>query len=133
MAESKYGKYVVEAPVTTGQFGPLAEFIGEKHYGTEFSLLFAHITEPILMEDAPHAHDFNMYLYFFGRDNMAELDAEIEIGFGAEQETHTVTTPTSIYIPKGLIHCPLEFKRVGKPILFVHATIAAKYAKLPKP
>jgi hypothetical protein len=60
-----------------------------------------------------------MYLYFFGRDNMAELDAEIEIGFGEEQEIHTITTPASVYIPKGLIHCPLEFKRVGKPILFV--------------
>ena len=132
MAERKYEKYVVSAPVAKGKFGPLVEFVGEEHYGSEFSLLFAHITEPCLMEDSPHAHDFDMYLYFLGKDNMADLGAEIEMGFGEEQEIHTITTPSSVYIPKGLIHCPLNFKRVDRPILFVHATIAAKYTKPPK-
>ena len=132
MAETKYGKYVVKAPLKTGDFGPLIDFTGEEHYGTDFSLLFAHITEPCLMEDSPHAHDFDMYLYFLGKDDMADLGAEIEMGLGEEQEIHTITTPSSVYIPKGLVHCPLNFKRVDRPILFVHATIAAKYTKPPK-
>jgi hypothetical protein len=132
MAGKKYEKYVVSAPVAKGKFGPLVEFVGEEHYESDFSLLFAHITEPCLMEDSPHAHDFDMYLYFLGKDNMADLGAEIEMGFGEEQEIHTITTPSSVYIPKGLIHCPLNFKRVDRPILFVHATIAAKYTKPPK-
>jgi hypothetical protein len=57
------------------------------------------------------------------------MDAEIEMGLGEEQEIHKITTPTSVYIPKGLVHCPLNFIRVGKPILFVHATLAPKYIK----
>lgn len=84
------------------------------------------------MEDSPHDHDFDMYLYFLGKDNMADLGAEIEMGFGEEQEIHTITTSSSVYIPKGLVHCPLNFKRVDRPVLFVHATIAAKYTKPPQ-
>ena len=64
---------------------------------------------------------------------MADLGAEIDMGFGMEQEIHTITTPASVYVPKGLIHCPLHFKRVDKPILFVHAVIAPKYTKIELP
>jgi hypothetical protein len=74
-----------------------------------------------------------MYLYFLGKDNMEDLGAEIEMGLGKEQEIHTITTPASVYVPKGLIHCPLNFKRVDKPILFVHAVIAPKYTKIELP
>jgi len=129
MAETKYGKYVVPSPIGESRFGPRWEFIGEEHYGSDFSIIFIHVTEPVLMEDKPHSHDFDMYLYFLGRDDMADFSAEIEMGFGEEQEIHTITTPSSVYVPKGLIHCPLHFKRVDKPILFVHATIASKYVK----
>lgn len=129
MADTKYGKYIVSAPIGESRFGPRQEFIGEEHYGSDFSIIFIHVTEPVLMEEKPHSHDFDMYLYFLGRDDMADFSAEIEMGFGEEQEIHTITTPSSVYVPKGLIHCPLNFKRVDKPILFVHATIAAKYVK----
>jgi hypothetical protein len=30
-----------------------------------------------------------------------------------------------------MIHCPLRFKTVTKPILFIHATLAPKYEKDP--
>ena len=132
MAEIKYGKYVVSPPIKMGgRFGPEAEFTGEKHYGSDFSIMFFHITEPVLMEETPHWHDFDFYLYFLGLNNMEDLGGEIEMGLGEEQEIHTITTPTSVYVPKGLIHCPLNFKRVDKPILFVHALLAPQYTKMP--
>jgi hypothetical protein len=95
--------------------------------------MFLRITAPTLMEEFAHSHDFDMYLYFlsFDPDNMGDLGAEIEIGLGEEQERHIITTPTTVYIPSGLVHCPLEFKRVDKPILFVHCTLASKYYKSP--
>jgi hypothetical protein len=129
MAERKYGKYVVKIPLESGEFGPLSRLTGEEHYASDFSILFAHISAPCLMEDAPHSHDFDMYLYFLGVNDLGDMDAEIEMGLGEEQEIHKITTPTSVYIPKGLVHCPLNFRRVGKPILFVHATLAPKYIK----
>ena len=133
MAERKYGKYVVRIPLESGEFGPLSRLTGEEHYASDFSILFAHISAPCLMEDAPHSHDFDMYLYFLGVNDLGDIDAEIEMGLGEEQEIHKITTPTSVYIPKGLVHCPLNFRRVGKPILFVHATLAPKYTKLSNP
>ena len=103
---------------------------GEKDYGSDVTMMFFHISEPVLMEDKPHFHDFDMYLYFQGLDNMSDLAAEIELGLGEEQEMFTISTATSVYIPKGLIHCPLHFKRIEKPILFVHASIAPEYTKM---
>jgi hypothetical protein len=133
MNDSKYGKYVVRQPVKIDKFGPELIYSGEKDYGSDFTLMFFHVSEPVLMEESPHKHDFDMYLYFLGKDDMSDLGAEIDIGLGEEQEIHTITTPASVYIPKGMIHCPLHFKRVDKPLLFVHASIAPKYAKIELP
>ena len=131
MARSKYDKYVITRPVVIGKFGPEYKFIGDEDYKSNFTLMFLRITKPELMEDYPHYHDFDMYLYFmsFDPDHMGELDAEIELGLGKEREIFKITAPTSVYIPAGMIHCPLDFKRVDKPILLVHATMASKYVK----
>jgi len=131
MTTTKYGKYVIKRPVAKGGFGPEFIYTGESDYKSDFTIMFLRITEPTLMEEYAHSHDFDMYLYFlsFDPDNMGELGADIEIGLGEEQEIHKITTPTSVYIPKGMIHCPLHFKRVDKPILFVHCTLASKYVK----
>ena len=131
MAETKYGKYVVRNPIVIKEFGPMLEFSGETDYKSNFSLVIMRVTEPTLMEKSPHYHDFDMYLYFlsFDPDNMEDLGAEIEIGLGKESERHIITSPASVYIPKGMVHCPLHFKRVDKPILFIHPFLAAKYVK----
>ncbi len=135
MAELKYSRYVVRHPVATGGYGPELIYTGETDYQSGLTMMFLRITAPTLMEEKAHAHDFDMYLYFmsFDPDSMGDLGADIEIGLGPEQEIHKITTPTSVYIPKGMVHCPLEFKRVDKPILFIHASLAPKYTKLPSP
>jgi len=131
MTEAKYGRYVVKHDLQTGGFGPEYKYTGEGDYQSDFTIMFLRITEPTLMEEYAHSHDFDMYLYFhsFDADNMGDLGADIEIGLGEEREIYKITTPTSVYIPAGMIHCPLEFKRVDKPILFVHCTLASKYVK----
>ena len=132
MAAKKYGKYIVQSPVEKGEFGQEIRFIGESVYNSNFSLVLIKITEPVLMEKTPHYHDFDMYLYFLSYDpqNMEDLGAEIEIGLGKEGERHLITAPASVYVPKGMIHCPLHFKKVSKPILFVHPMLAPKYTKI---
>jgi hypothetical protein len=133
MTATKYGKYVIRRPVAKGGFGPELIYTGETDYKSNFTIMFLRITEPTLMEESAHSHDFDMYLYFhsFDPDNMGDLGAEIEIGLGEEQEIHIITTPATVYIPKGMIHCPLNFKRVDKPVLLVHCTLASKYYKSP--
>ena len=133
MTGKKYSQYVVEHPLQIGGYGPEFIYTGEGDYQSNFNIMFLRITEPTLMEEWPHSHDFDMYLYFhsFDPDNMGDLGADIEIGLGEEREIYKITTPTSVYIPKAMVHCPLEFKRVDKPILFVHCTLASKYVKDP--
>jgi hypothetical protein len=85
----------------------------------------------VLMEEFPHAHEFDMYLTFMGLgpNGLNDLGGEIELCLGEEKEKHIITEPTSVYIPKNMIHCPLEFKVVRKPLLLIHATLASKYEK----
>ena len=130
MSETRYGKYIKEHSIQYPPFGPVFNFSGEEDFQSDFSMFAIYVTQPNLMEAEPHSHEFDMYVIFCGGpDNMEDLGAEIEFSFGEEQEKHIITKPTVIYIPKNTIHCPLNFVRVDKPIMFLHATIAPKYQK----
>jgi hypothetical protein len=131
MTESKYGKYLKTHSITDAPFGPVFTFSGEEDFQSDFSMFAIYVTKANLMEETAHSHEFNMYLVFCGSDpdNMNDLGAEIELSFGEEEEKHIITAPTVVYIPKGLKHCPLNFRRVDKPVMFLHATIASKYVK----
>ena len=131
MTKTKYGKYVLRHPVEEGNFGPRINLVGERDFHSDFSIVYLPVLKPVLMEPLAHSHDFDIYLTFLGFDpnGLNELGAEIEMHLGEEQEKYIITKPTSVYIPKGLVHCPLNFKRIDKPILLVHATIAPRYFK----
>ena len=131
MAKTKYGKYVLKHTIDHGEFGPAINMVGERDFNSDFSIIFLPVIKPVLMEKFPHSHDFDMYLTFVGFDpnGLNDLGGEVEMFIGKEQEKYVINTPTTIYIPKGLIHCPLNFTRVDKPILLVHATLAPKYYK----
>ncbi|MDD5337864.1 MAG: hypothetical protein PHG35_00410 [Dehalococcoidales bacterium] len=135
MADSKYGKYVISKKVTKPEPYPTMEWIGDIDYDTNMTFMITKVVAPCRMEESPHSHDFDMYLHFVSYDynNMDELFGEIVIGLGEEQEMHTFTKPTSVYIPAGMVHCPLVFKRVDKPIILFHTSIASKYVKKEEP
>ena len=125
----KYGKYVIPKKVTRPEPWPTMEWIGAEDYKTDVTFMITRIMAPCRMEEYPHSHDFDMYLHFVSYDfeHMDELFAEIEIGLGPEQEMHYINSPTSVYVPAGLIHCPLVFKKVDKPVILFHTSIASKY------
>ena len=131
MKKTKYGKYVIPKSVTKPEPYPTMEWIGDIDYNTNMTFMITKVVAPCKMEEFPHSHDFDMYLHFVSYDfeHMDELFAEIIIGLGEEQELHTITSPTSVYVPAGMIHCPLIFKRVDKPIILFHTSIASKYVK----
>ena len=85
---------------------------------------FTSITKELIME-YPHTHhavdeyivlataDFNHFFDGF--------DAEIDIWLGEDplnMEMFTITEPTIIRVPPKLYHCPINFRRIGKPVLF---------------
>ena len=89
------------------------------------------VPKPILMVDKPHNHDFDQFLCFFGSNptNLFDLGAEIEVVLGKEGGKHIVDTTSIVYIPKGLIHCPVTFKRVDKPVFHLDIFLAPEYTR----
>ena len=101
---------------------PSAYVDSESHFGSKANLSMAwrYIPEPMLFDRVPHSHRFDEFLCFLGGNlaNIFDFDATIELYMGEEQELHLIERPTVVYIPAGLIHTPLTFKRAAKPVLF---------------
>lgn len=138
MTEGKYDKYFIKNPIVPGKFCPRLVFFsrnyevaGEKN----FSVLWNCITEPFLMVNAPHSHDFDQFLHFYSANslNITDFDAEVEMSLGEEGEKHIITEPTVLHIPAGVIHCPLNFKVVNKPVIFMNVALTPEYVTGPPP
>lgn len=132
MAETKYGKYFIEKPIVQGKFAPRFIIYSSKYFGEKpFSLLWNCITEPYMMAEEPHSHDFDQFLHFYGANAMdiTDFDAEVEFSIGEEGEKHIITETTVVHIPKGTIHCPLEFKVVNKPVIFMNVALTPQYMR----
>ena len=135
MSDGKYGNLFHEKPIVEGKFTPRLIFYSRKYVGEKnFSLLWNCVTEPYMMAEEPHSHDFDQFLHFYGADSMdiSSFDAEVEFSLGEEGEKHIITETTVVHIPKGMIHCPLYFKVVNKPVIFMNVALTPEYAK-PKP
>ena len=74
-----------------------------------------------------HTHDFDEVIAFFGSDpqNPNDLGAVAEVRIG--DEVHTVTKSCLIFVPKGLKHGPIDFKKIDRPIIHFACGIAEKY------
>jgi hypothetical protein len=133
---SKYGKYVV-----TDLFKKIEYYAGSSYVahngelGGNITMAYHCMTKPKLV-DMTHAHDFQEVLCFIGGNplDITDFGAEVEIRLGAEHEKHVITKTSCVSIPPNLPHCPLNIKRVDKPIIFLEISNAPKYGKpAPKP
>lgn len=145
MAASKYEKYIrrdvqskdvhkIHPEVTKPVLGLKSD---ESFGGHNFALSWWPISEPFEMVSQTHAHDFDQFLLFVGGDinNMLDLGGEVELTLGeegGELEKFVFTKATMVYIPAGLRHCPLNFKKVNdpnKPILFHDFFLSPEYKR----
>jgi hypothetical protein len=133
MDNTKYGKYLVPAPITQKKYAKGLLFNAPKYFkgGPDFWLAWDYVKEPHTMEAEPHFHDYDEIFNIFSADSsdISNFDAEIEFSFGRELEKHVITTPTTVYVPKGVFHCPMVFKRIGKPIIFLNVAFSGEYTK----
>ena len=132
MAGNKYDKYFVKEPLgTMGGFFPVVIANGSEDYeGAEFSFRIHYITEPGILVKEPHSHDFEQFFFFLGADlaNNKDFQAEVELSLGDEVEKHIITVPTTVHVPVGMVHGPLDFRRVDKPVMFIDTLLSAQYA-----
>jgi hypothetical protein len=131
MAEKKYEKYVLtdfrEEANLPGVASPQAYFRGEVQIpGAGMNMGWQVFTDPIHLEKEPHTHNVDEYLIFLGASlpDVFDFSAEIDFYLGEEQEYYLVDKATIIFIPRGMVHCPLNFRKIEKPVLF-HAILLA--------
>jgi len=134
----KYGKYLFKNPVVPGKFCNRLVFFSREHPEVgekDYSVLWNCITEPFLMVNTAHSHDFDQFLHFFGASSqdITDFDAVVEISMGEAGEKHIITEPTVLHIPKGVMHCPLNFKVVNKPLIFMNVALTPQYVSGPPP
>jgi hypothetical protein len=136
MAGSKYGKYFMTEPI---EIGPMLHVCGEKgcvggkFTGFPIEMQLLCLKKPGVMIEKPHAHEVDELFFIFGGDpqNYFEFGAVIEIMMGEEQERHIVDKTTIIYIPKGVVHCPIRTLKVDKPVQWMHVLFQGKYKMAP--
>lgn len=84
--------------------------------------------EDILATLAPHTHDFDEVVGFFGSDSQNLYDLGGEIGFWLEDEKYILKNSCLIFIPKGMKHSG-EIIKVEKPIFHVSLGSIVQYSK----
>lgn len=131
----QYSHHIIKAPVGPAQQGPpistMRFFFSE--YGVNATCILVPVCQPRLMEEQPHKHDFHQFLCFLGGDplNIGDFEAEIEVWLGEEGEKHTITSPTILHYPPGMVHNPLNYKKVDKPVFHLDIFFASEYLKIP--
>lgn len=134
----KRGEHIVELKpgysmykqISAPQYGA---FGAKDLNGANFSLGWSFLTAPFLMVAEAHKHDFDQIIFITGGDpkNVVDFDGEVEMGL--DGTLYSVTYPACIYIPKGLMHGPLNVKRVTKPMMFTDITISTGPSIRPVP
>ena len=82
-----------------------------------------------MFKDPPHSHDFDQVFHFMGGDPRDITDFRAVVEFTLEGEKHILDRMTLIYVPKGMIHCPIEVINVEKPIMFMNVALTGEYER----
>ena len=130
MAANKYTELIFEEPIVEGEFAPK---IGLKDLqGLDIRIAYNCVSEPFFMIKNAHKHEHDQYLCFIGGNPMdiRDFGAEVELYLGEEGEKHIINKTTVVHVPAGVSHCPLNFVRVDKPIIFMDIYPAAEYEQI---
>jgi hypothetical protein len=130
MASGKYEKYIIREPLADGLFSPRLLFDTKNYFpDINFGIRYTYIDRPFELE-RPHSHDYNQFLIFMGTpEDQRVFDGEVEIYLGKEHEKNIINSTTVVHIPAGLIHCPIIWKRVDKPMMFVNVILTPSYTR----
>jgi hypothetical protein len=123
----KHAKTLVELKPWRSVFpsitAPMITALGPKDIPeSRLAIGFAHIVAPGNYSGPAHKHAFDHYIWMIGTsDNFVGIDADME--FQLDGVNHQINYPFYAFIPKGMSHCPLIVKRIGKPLIFIDARL----------
>jgi hypothetical protein len=137
MAASRPGKdivqYIVKNPLAENKYPPYTprlSFESKKHFPQiNISINYNYVNQPINMETV-HTHEADQFLCFLGTpEDVRAFDGEIEIYLGEESSKKIINKTSVVYIPKGLVHGPIIWKRVDKPIMLFSVLLSSEYTR----
>ncbi len=141
MIPEKYAKYYKSKPVMdfTKLYPELTSpsyHIHGREWNSGYRMDWFCVTEPFLMINEPHTHDFDQFLAFQNADatKVNEFDAEVWLYLGpeGEQEKLVITETCFVHVPAGMVHTPLEFRIIRKPIVFMDIALTTEYVRKPE-
>ena len=129
--QSKYGKYIVSKDIykmIPQDYTGTSLFAHNGELQADVSMSYHCVTKPILFNET-HSHNNVEILCFIGGNplDITDLGAEIEMSLGPEHEKHIITQTACVSIPANLPHCPLNIKKVTKPIVFLEISLTRSY------
>jgi len=132
-ATSKYANLIIKEDklVKKGHFVD-SIFSSFDNLNIDLHVNYHCMTKPLFMVKEPHAHPSYEILGFIGGNplNIRDFGGEVELMLGDEK--HIINSTCFVVVPPGLPHCPLNFKRVDKPFMFMVILTMGKYATLPQ-
>ncbi|MDR2530189.1 MAG: hypothetical protein LBC65_01430 [Oscillospiraceae bacterium] len=114
-------------------YSPQAYFRGASQIpGAKYNVGFQIVVKPYFLDRMPHRHDVDEYLIYLGGTfpNVFDWDATVRLCLGEEMEEYIIEQPTIVRIPAGVLHCPMEFVRVDKPIFFQAACMQGMFGSV---
>lgn len=76
-----------------------------------------------------HAHVHNEIIGFFGTDTKNVYDLGGEIEFWLEEEKYLLTKSCLVFVPGGMKHCPIVFRRIDRPIFHFLMEMGGAYTE----
>jgi hypothetical protein len=77
-----------------------------------------------------HKHDVPEILGFFGSDYKNPHDLGGEVEFWMEDEKYLITKSVMMFVPAGVMHCPIALTRVDRPIFHFSVVTSGQYEKI---
>jgi len=136
MPETKYGKLFNREPFKQPRnpqvIQPMVHLNGEKDgEGADITISVSFITQPFRMIKEPHKHDRDQFIMFMGNnpEDVNEFGGEAVMTLGTEGEKHIINSPTVLHIPKGMVHGPLDWTKIDKPLRMVDIYLGPVYIR----
>lgn len=141
--KSKYGKYIVDKPKATAgapkmspeeakrrdEFVKFPIYVDDEVVPGSYYFMAAW-WQKVTGQGSPaeaHDHNFDEYLIFLGTKDANDLGGEVELWIGGEK--HMITKNCAVFIPAGVKHAPIYFKRIDTPIWYLATGPTETYKK----
>jgi mannose-6-phosphate isomerase-like protein (cupin superfamily) len=127
MSESKYGKLItshLQAPPQVmaalpnySKMGKRILWIDNNVVKGSFQMNCSWYFKSTTKGPAPHAHDSDEIIAFFGNNPEDPWDLGGEIEMWMEDQPFFLKKSTLLFVPRGVKHCPLILRQVNRPII----------------